>query len=74
MLIFNFSGRREAHKLMDQIYVRYAPSLVGVASLILDILLLFTLDQIFLLDHGLYMVVKKFYRLESAQKIHAGRG
>ena len=52
MLIFNFSGRREAHKLMDQIYVRYAPSLMGVAYLILDILLLFTLGQISLSDHG----------------------
>ena len=30
--------------------------------------------QISLSDHGLYMVIKKFNHLESAQKIYASRG
>ena len=31
-------------------------------------------NQIFLLDHELSMVVKKFNQIEPAQKIHASRG
>ena len=44
--------------------------LVGVASLVLEIWLPFKNGQISLSDHGLYsMVIKKFNRLESAQKV-----
>ena len=50
------------------------PGLVGVASLVSEIWLPFKNGQIFLSDHGLYMVVEKFNRSEPAQKIHAGKG
>ena len=47
-----------------------APSLVGVASLVSEILLLLKFGQISLSDHGLQsMVVKKFNRLESAHSL-----
>ena len=50
------------------------PVLVGVACSVSEILLPFKNDQIFLLGHGLLsMVMEKFNRSESAQKIHASR-
>ena len=50
------------------------PVLVGVPFLVSEIWLPFKNGQISLLGHGLAsMVIKKFNRLELAQKLHACR-
>ena len=49
------------------------PILMGVVSLVLEILLPFKNGQISLLGHGLSMVIKKFNQSESAQIILARR-
>ena len=49
------------------------PILVGVTPPVSEIWLPLKNGQNSLLGHGLYMVIKKFNRSESAQKIHASR-
>ena len=52
----------------------WKPILVGMASPVLEILLLLKFGQISFSDHGLqYKGVKKFNQTELAEKIHASR-
>ena len=73
---FNLSeSAQKIHASRDRYQVHAHQFWLGVVSPVSEILLPFKNGQISILGHGLQsMVIEKFNRLESAQKIHASRG